>query len=597
VRTVATAGHVDHGKSSLVRALTGTDPDRFTEEKERGLTIDLGFAFMTLPSGSEIGFVDVPGHVRFIKNMLAGVGAVEVALFVVAATEGWMPQSEEHLRILELLGVRHGMVALTKSDLVDAEMLELAQLEVEERLARSPLAAAPVVVCDSVSGRGLDEVRSVLDTVLAAAPAPRDVGRPRLWVDRVFAVKGAGTVVTGTLTGGPLALDDELRAGSHPVRVRGIETAGQRVETVEPGARVALNLAGVDHGSLRRGDAVVRPDQWRTPTVVDVAVLPLPEEDVKRRGRLHAAVGSGEHRVWFRALGDDGRYARLRFDHGLPLAPGDRLVLRDAGRRRTLAGAEVLDVTPVRRSGDADARLGRPVGERLLTGRVWLDDETLGRDGGLSADDARAVADELVDRGVATRVGRWVVDAATLTALRTEAVARVLDHHHRHPRDLGLELTALADVVHVPAPQLRAALADVPTLVVERGVVRDRGHGEVAESAEARQLLAAFDAAPFAPPDVSDLPDDRELVRALVRAGVLVDVDGVVFSAGALDQARQAVVEALRERPRLTVADIRDLLGSTRKYVVPICGWLDRNGVTRRRGDERIAGPASRVGP
>jgi selenocysteine-specific elongation factor len=597
VRTVATAGHVDHGKSSLVHALTGTDPDRFTEEKERGLTIDLGFAFMTLPSGLEIGFVDVPGHVRFIKNMLAGVGAVEVALFVVAATEGWMPQSEEHLRILELLGVRHGMVALTKSDLVDSEVLELAQLEVEERLAGSPLAAAPVVVCDSVSGRGLPEVRSVLDTVLAAAPAPRDVGRPRLWVDRVFAMKGAGTVVTGTLTGGSLALEDELRAGSHPVRVRGIETAGQQVGTVEPGARVALNLAGVDHGSLRRGDAVVRPDQWRTPTVVDVGVVPVPGEDVKRRGRLHAAVGSGEHRVWFRALDDRGQYARLRFDHGLPLAPGDRLVLRDAGRRRTLAGAEVLDVTPVRRAGEVDARLGRPVGERLLTGRVWLDDETFGRDGGLSPDEARAVTEELVDRGVATRVGGWVVDTATLTALRAESVERVLDHHRRHPRDPGFELTALADVVKVPAPQLRAALTETPTLVVERGVVRDRGHGQVAESAEAQRLLAAFDAAPFAPPDPSELPDDRELVRALVRAGVLVDVDGVVFSAGALDQARRAVIEALHERPRLTVADIRDLLGSTRKYIVPICGWLDRNGVTRRRGDERIAGPASRISP
>ena len=595
MRTVATAGHVDHGKSSLVYALTGTDPDRLTEEKTRGLTIDLGFAFTTLPSGCEIGFVDVPGHVRFIKNMLAGVGTVEVALFVVAATEGWMPQSEEHLRILELLGVRHAMVALTKADLVDPEMLELAQLEVEERLARSPLATAPVVVCDSVSGRGLDEVRSVLDTVLAAAPTARDLGRPRLWVDRVFAMKGAGTVVTGTLTGGSLALDDELRAGSHPVRVRGIETAGQRVDAVDPGARVALNLAGIDHRSLRRGDAVVRPDQWRTPTVIDVAVVNLPGEDVKRRGRLHAAVGSGEHRVWFRTLDDEGRFARLRFDTGLPLAPGDRLVLRDAGRRRTLAGAEVLDVSPARRVGDVDRVLERPVGERLLTSRIWLDDETLGRDGGLSTDEARAVADDLVARGVATRVGRWVVDASTLATLRTESAERVLDHHRRHPRETGMELTALADLVRVPAPQLRAALADTPTLVVERGLVRDREQGPVTESAEAHRLLVAFDAAPFAPPDPA--ADDRELVRALVREGRLVDVDGVVFSAGALDQARRAVIEALQERPHLTVADIRDLLGSTRKYVVPICGWLDRNGVTRRRGDERIPGPASRISP
>src|SRR5882757_9140200 len=204
MRVVATAGHVDHGKSSLVLALTGTDPDRFPEEKARGLTIDLGFAFCTLPSGQVVGFVDVPGHVRFVKNMLAGVGAVDVALLVVAANEGWMPQTEEHMNILDLLDVRHGMVAITKASLVDDETLDIVQLEIAERIGW------PVVVVDSVLGRGLDELRTTLDSVLQNAPAPRDVGRPRLWIDRVFAAKGAGTVVTGTLTGGALARDDEV---------------------------------------------------------------------------------------------------------------------------------------------------------------------------------------------------------------------------------------------------------------------------------------------------------------------------------------------------------------------------------------------------
>ena len=283
MRTVATAGHVDHGKSALVRALTGTDPDRLAEEKARGLTIDLGFAFTTLPSGTEVGFVDVPGHVRFIKNMLAGVGAVEVAMFVVAANESWMPQSEEHGAILDLLGVRSGMVAITKADLVDEETLLVTQLEVEEHLAGTALADAPVVVCDSVSGRGVEDVRAALDDVLAAAPAPRDLDRPRLWIDRVFAAHGAGTIVTGTLTTGRLAVGDEVLAGTHPARIRGIETAGRRLDQAEPGTRVALNLAGVEHRELRRGDAVVRPGQWATPAVVDVAVHPLAGEDPPRR--------------------------------------------------------------------------------------------------------------------------------------------------------------------------------------------------------------------------------------------------------------------------------------------------------------------------
>ncbi len=240
VRTVATAGHVDHGKSSLVLALTGTDPDRFPEEKERGLTIDLGFAFAELPSGEEVGFVDVPGHVRFIKNMLAGVGAVDVVMLVVAANEGWMPQSEEHLRIIELLGVRHGLVCLTKADLVDDDMLDLARLELDEHLAPSALADAPVVVCDALSGRGLDEVRAGLDAVLAAAPPPVDRGRPRLWVDRVFAAKGAGTVVTGTLAGGSLRVDDEVEVGprARQARIRAIETAHHTLGVAAPGTRV-----------------------------------------------------------------------------------------------------------------------------------------------------------------------------------------------------------------------------------------------------------------------------------------------------------------------------------------------------------------------
>jgi selenocysteine-specific elongation factor len=329
---------------------------------------------------------------------------------------------------------------------------------------------------------------------------------------------------------------------------------------------------------------------------VDVTILPLPGEELKRRGRLHAAVGSGEHRVWYRALGEEGPYARLRFDTGLPLVPGDRLVLRDAGRRRTLGGAEVLDTSPARRAGDATARLGRPLGERLLAGRGWLDAEAFGRGGGLSPDEARILTDDLVARGVATRVGEWVVDAVAFAGLRSEAVELVLAHHRRHPRDAGMDLSVLAGSVRVAVPQLRAALAEMPVLVVERGVVRHVEHAaQVADTPEARQLLEAFDAAPFAPPNPSDLHVDRALVRALVREGRLVDVEGVVFSAGALDTAREAVIGALREHPRLTVADIRDLLGSTRKYVVPICGWLDRTGVTRRRGDERIPGPASGI--
>ncbi|MGQ0803480.1 MAG: selenocysteine-specific translation elongation factor [Actinomycetota bacterium] len=593
MRVVATAGHVDHGKSSLVQALTGTDPDRFPEEKERGLTIDLGFAFATLPSGQEVGFVDVPGHVRFIKNMLAGVGAVDVVLLVVAANEGWMPQSEEHLRIVELLGVRHGVVALTKADTVDDETVELASLELDDHLAGSPLADAPVVVCDSVSGRGLHDLRRALDAALAGAPAPTDRDRPRLWVDRVFAAKGAGTVVTGTLTGGSLRVDDEVGVGplARGARIRAIETAHRQVETIGPGTRVALNLAGIDHHEIARGDGVVRADQWVQTGVFDVALRAMGAKDFPKRARVQCYVGSGEYEGRLRVLDGERRFARLRLDRPAPLAPGDHLVFRDSGRRRTIGGGEVLDVAPEDKARDAPARLSLPGGPRLLAAHPWLEVDALGPLAGAGPGEAAALADDLEAAGHAVRVDRWLVAAPELARVREVVTERVDAHHRDHPLEPGVDLQALAAAVRLDPPRLRAALSGADGLVVERGVVRRASHrGRVADSPEAQQLIATLAAEPFAPPDPATLAADRGLVRTLVREGALVDLDGIVFAAVALDDARARVQAALRERGSLTVADARDLLGSTRKFVLPILNRLDAEGVTRRRGDERIPG-------
>jgi selenocysteine-specific elongation factor len=596
VRTVATAGHVDHGKSSLVLALTGTDPDRFPEEKARGLTIDLGFAFTQLPSGEEVGFVDVPGHVRFIKNMLAGVGAVDVVMLVVAANEGWMPQSEEHLRIVELLGVRHGLVCLTKADLVDDDTLELARLELDDRLMGSALADAPVAVCDALSGRGVDAVRSGLDAVLAAAPPAVDRGRPRLWVDRVFAARGAGTVVTGTLTGGALNVDDDVDVGSaaRPARIRAIETAHRKLETAAPGTRVALNLAGVERRAVHRGDAVVRPGQWRMTDVVDVALEPLTGNELGTRARLQCYVGSGEHAARLRMLDRERRYGRVRLAGTVPLAPGDRLVLRDAGRGDTVGGAEVLEIAPVGRARDAPARLGLPLGPRLIAAHPWLPVDALGPWAGVGAAEAGALADDLTGSGVAVRVGEWLVDSDALATVRVAAAGRVRAHHERAPLEPGIELPALASALGVDAERLRAALDGADELVVERGFVRDTGHRvQVGESPEARKLLDALEAAPFAPPEPASVGAEPGLVRALARQGQVVEVDGIVFATSALDEGRRRVQSALRDRGTVTVADVRDLLGSTRKFVLPILNRLDAEGVTRRRGDDRIPGPAT----
>ena len=602
MRTVATAGHVDHGKSSLVLALTGTDPDRFPEEKARGLTIDLGFAFTTLPSGEEVGFVDVPGHVRFIKNMLAGVGAVDVVLFVVAADEGWMPQSEDHLRILERLGVRRGLVVVTKADLVDDDTLELARLDLDDRLAGSPLTGAPVVVADAISGRGLDDVRTGLDALLATAPRTVDRDRPRLWTDRVFAAKGAGTVVTGTLTGGQLRVDEEVQVGPRALRarVRGIQTAHHQLDVAMPGTRVAVNLAGaaIDQGSIRRGDAVVRPGQWRVTDTVDVALAPLADVELRTRASLQCYVGSGEYSALLRILDPDHRFGRLRLSEPVPLAPGDRIVLRDPGQRATVGGAEVLDVAPEGRARDAPFYLGLPLGRRLLAAHPWLAIDALGPLAGIGPADAEAAADELVTDGGAVRVGRWLVDRDALTELRTSAVERVRAHHERAPLEPGMDLPALASTLRVDSDRLRAAIDGTSELVIEHGVVRDATHrSRVGDSPEARALLAALDATPFSPPEPQELGAPPGLIRALVREGAVVELEGIAFTSGAVREARHRIQEALRERGTVTVADVRDLLGSTRKYVLPILQLLDAEGVTRRRGDERIPGPLTAAEP
>ncbi len=379
MRVVATAGHVDHGKSSLVLALTGTDPDRFAEEKRRGLTIDLGFAHFTLPSGEEIGLVDVPGHVRFLRNMLAGVGGVDACVFVVAATEGWKPQSEEHLRILTLLGLRHGVVALTKCDLVDDEWLDLQTLEVADHLAGTFLAEAPIVPVSSTTGAGLDRLCAALDTLVATTEPSADRGRPRLWIDRSFAAKGSGTVVTGTLTGGRIHLDqrvDVLPAGQ-TARIRAIQTHGRSVDEVGPGHRVAINLSGVDHHQLGRGDAVVVGSQWRPTRRVDASleVLGALDHEVSRRGAYVAYIGSGEWPVRVRILGDHALLpgetgaVRLHLEVALPLVAGDRYVLRESGRNETVGGGEVLDVEPVLPA--SRARPDRSI-ERVVRERCWV---------------------------------------------------------------------------------------------------------------------------------------------------------------------------------------------------------------------------------
>ncbi len=600
MHVLATAGHVDHGKSTLVLALTGMDPDRFAEEKARGLTIDLGFAWTTLPSGEGVAFVDVPGHVRFIRNMLAGVGAVDACLFVVAATEVWKPQSEEHLRILELLGIGHGLVALTKTGLVDDEWRELAALEIADHVAGTFLEGAPVVPVDARSGAGLDDLRLALDKLLAETPTSPDRDRPRLWVDRSFAAKGSGTVVTGTLTGGAVAVDDELtivtasKGGKGaPVRVRGLQSHQLPRRSVGPGHRIAVNLTGVHHGEIHRGDALIRSGQWAATRTFDASlrVLAALDHQVSRRGAYLLYAGSGEFPVRVRVLTDSaieaGRTGLIRchLPVALPLLPGDRYVLRESGRSETVGGGEILDVAPVLPASKAQP--SRSV-DRVIAERGWIEATLLER---LTGERRPPV------------VGRWVVSPSALAAVQQmvrDAVGTA--------GPLGLDLATLdtraraalatmGDQVLVrdgrawpagePGSELVLPKSDVLTSLFGKDPTpADRVAGQLAENP---WLVALRDAA-WAPPPPDGV--DRQIVRELVRRGLVIERDGIHFAAEAVDQAARVVAGLLAQTPDgVTVAEVRTALGITRKHVLPLLAQLDATGVTRRRGDLRIAGP------
>jgi selenocysteine-specific elongation factor len=607
MHVLGTAGHVDHGKSTLVERLTGIDPDRFAEEKRRGLTIDLGFAWLTLPSGREVGLIDVPGHERFIKNMLSGAGGVSVCLFVVAANEGWKPQSAEHLAILDILGVRHGVVAVTKADLVDEETLELGMAEVEEKLASSSLSGIPIVPCSALTGAGLEDLVRRLDEALDAAPAAPDRDRPRLWIDRVFTIAGSGTVVTGTLMGGRLRVGDEVEIApeGRRARVRSVQSHKKTVEEVGPGNRVALNLAGLERQGAERGNAIVRPRGWRATSRMDALVRVVSpeiggrEQALTEKGAHLLYVGSAETPVRIKLLdgssiapGDSG-FAQLYLRDPLPLQTEDRFVLRDAGRVMTVGGGVVLDPLPApAKRGDSTRReLLRKLVDASATERLHA---LLEAAGDLDAGEAltRSGAD-VVPTDIGT-LGTRLVSRARLEQLQNDVSAALKQRHAERPLERAVPREAVRAELELETDVFDALLASMTELSEEGAGIRLASHqvGLTPEQQKARDaLLRRIDEAGFQPPLASELGVDPALLRSLTESAELVRIESFYLTSARADEARKLVRERIEQRGPVTVAQIRDLLGTTRKYAVPLCEWLDDTGATLRRGDVRLLGP------
>jgi len=609
---LGTAGHIDHGKSALVHALTGIDPDRLREEKERGMTIDLGFAWLKLPSGREVGIVDVPGHERFIKNMLAGVGGIDLALLIVAANEGVMPQTREHLAILDLLGVKRGIIVITKKDLVDEEWLSLVTLEVEELVKPTTLSEAPTVAVSAVTGEGLPSLISVIDELLRSTEPRRDIGRPRLPIDRVFTISGSGTVVTGTLIDGSLSRGQEVEIIPPGLksRLRGLQTHKARIDTASPGSRVAANLLGIATSELKRGDVLTNPG-WLIPTTMLDArlhLLPYLHRPLRHNATVSFHTGTAEAMAKVHLLDkeelkpSEAGWAQLTLDKPVAVVKDDRFIIRSP--QETLGGGGIIDPHARRHRRfrpaiiqslkSRESGTAQEVIMATLETRQPLEQVTLLAQCELPASEAQPAIEELIQQEKVVGIGqgehRLLFTRTGWERLAEKAVAIVQDYHRRFPVRPGMPKVELESKLKLPSIGALRRLFEEGVLIEEGAAVRFPSHQirlTQEQQAKINAFLNSLAQNPYAPP--SDLMPEPDLLSLLVEQRQVVKVsDSVVFAASAYDEMERRVTAYIKEKGKVTLAEVRDLFGTSRKYAQALLEYLDEKKITRRIGDERV---------
>ncbi len=615
---IGTAGHVDHGKSTLVEALTGIDPDRLREEKERGMTIDLGFAWLQLPSGNEISIVDVPGHERFVNNMLAGVGGIDLALLVVAADESVMPQTREHLAILDLLQVQRGLVAITKRDLVDDDWLELVTADVEDTLQGTALEDAAIYPVSAMTGEGLPQLIAAIDTMLDDTPPKRDVGRPRLPIDRAFTISGFGTVVTGTLIDGKIRTGEEvdLVVARKSTRIRGLQTHKKGQKEALPGTRVAANIIGVSQDDITRGE-VLTTEGWLRPTdAIDVRLRVIPDAPHPLRHNMHITVHTGSSEVIgrLRLLEKDilepgeTSWAQIKLETPLAVVKGDYYVIRS--NRATLGGGNIVE-THARRH----RRKHAPTIERLavmelgsvqdiLLKTIEISepcgfDELVNR-ANMGADSVRAELETMAADSLIVALGRegigrgsFIFSTAGWDAVSEKARQSLEAYYRQFPLRRGAPKEELRSRLNMSAQVFNLAFSRLQrqSVVEEDGaLVRLPAYEPTLSAAQSEQVIAylrLLNSDPFSPP--TDAPLDREVLNLLDEQGKIVRVsETVAFSATAYKDMVDIISEYIRDNGEISVANVRDVLGTSRKYALALMDHLDHKRITRRVGDARV---------
>ncbi len=615
---LGTAGHIDHGKSKLVEALTGIDPDRLPEEKERGMTIDLGFAWLSLPDGSEVGIVDVPGHERFVKNMVAGVGGIDAALFVVAADDGWMPQSEEHLQILNMLKIQTGIIAVTKIDLVDSDWLSLVEEDIREKTKGTVLEDAPVVRVSSTEKIGVDKVYQEIAEMISRLKPRRDIGKPRMYVDRVFTMSGRGTVITGTLRDGHFELGDEVEVLPLTIRarIRELQTHKKIQKQAAPGTRVAMNLAGVEKERLRRGDVVTKvgQDQPAETFLAKVDVVSTMKYAVKHNASLLLILGTTELHARARILdkdqispGDSG-FVQFLCKGRLLARIGDHFIIRLPSPQITAGGGVVLEIAPrVRKRKDEDlisdlqGRLSLQPSDLILSElakKGLASRRDILKSGNLSDVQIQSSLEQLEKEGRILSAGEFVADLKKWQEASERIISEIESTHRKTPFKIGAKSAGLAARLKVEEALVEQVIRH---LIRDKKIIQQGAYLRLPQyrpmlSDQQRRLsediLQRFASSPLSPPtkdEIQSLGDQHEIVLTfLIEQGELVELkDGVLFTKDGFDKIKTKVVDFIRGHGEATVSQLREHLSTTRKYMVPILEKLDQSGATQREGDKR----------